>query len=188
MCRAMSAIAALEPPTDPKTTVNIGIVCGGTSAGAIAAEARAHVDMRSLDASCLDELEKEVNARVQAAVTTENTLRAKPGEARVTVEARPYSDIPAASAPESGIIVQTAIAASEALGLGINLAISASTNANIPMSKGIPALTLGYGGVSTAIHSLEESFDPTDAYKAAQKALLVVFALAGLEGETKPLV
>lgn len=186
MCRAMSAVAAIELPANPKTTVNIGVIGGGSSAGAIAAEARVHVDMRSLDAVCLEKLAKDVHARVQSAVAMENSQRG--GERFVTVEALPYADIPAANAPEDGLAVRTAVAASRALKLHPDLTPSASTNSNIPMSRGIPSLTLGYGGVSTAIHSLDESFDPTDAYLAAQKALLVVFALAGLEGVTQPLV
>ncbi len=188
MCRAMSAVAAIELPRDPKTTVNIGVIDGGATAGAIAAEVHAHVDMRSLDAAGLESLEKEVFERVQAAVAMENRQRSVRGVPPVTVEFLSYADIPAANAPVDGLIVRTAIAASNALKITPDLTPSASTNANIPMSRGIPALTLGYGGVSTAIHSLEEWFDPTDAYLAAQKALLVILALAGVAGETRPLL
>lgn len=186
LCRAMSAIAAMEPPKDPKTTVNIGVVRGGSSAGAIAAEARAHVDMRSLDAGLLDELEKDVFARVHAAVATENAFRGV--SAGVTLECDSYSDIPAASTPLDAVIVQTAVAAGNALGIKADLDISASTNSNIPMSKGVPALTLGYGGVSMGVHTLEESYDPAGGHLAAQKALLTILALSGLEGTTKPLI
>ena len=185
MCRAMSAVAALEPPQDPKTTVNIGVLSGGTSVGAIAAEARVHVDMRSLDASLLANLEQDVLSRVQAAVATENAFRGRDG---VTVEAVSYTDIPAAASPLDGVAVLTATAASTALRIEPNMSYTASTNANIPMSRGIPALTLGYGGISTDIHSMNESFDPTDAYLATQKVLLTIFALAGLQGVCEPLV
>lgn len=184
MCRAMSAVAALDPSNDPKTTVNIGVISGGTSVGAIAAEARAHVDMRSLDAALLAALENDVLACARAAVATENAFRGRDG---VTVEAVPYTDIPAAVSPLDGVAVLTAAAASEALRVPPNMTYTASTNANIPMSMGIPALTIGYGGVSTDIHSLNEWFDPTDAYLATQKTLLTVFALAGLQGVCEPL-
>lgn len=185
MCRAMSAVAAISPPTDPKTTVNIGVISGGTSVGGIATEARVHVDMRSLDAECLIALEKEVFTRVHAAVATENAFRGK--TEGVTVELNSYADIPAAMMPVDSVIVQTSIAAGEAVGVPQNLSYSASTNSNIPLSRGIPALTLGYGGISTDIHTLEEWYDPTDAYLATQKALLVILALSGLEGVAKPL-
>ncbi len=186
MCRAMSAVAAIEPPTDPKTTVNVGVISGGTSVGAIATEARVHVDMRSLDATRLMELEKEVFARVRAAVATENASRGV--NDGVTVEIRSYSDIPAASAPADSVIVQLATAVTETLKIKPDLGVSASTNANIPMSLGIPAVCLAYGGESVGVHSPEESYDPTNGHLAAQKALLTVLALAGLEGVTQPLV
>jgi len=188
MCRAMSAITALELSNDPKTTVNVGVVRGGDTAGAIASEVRVHVDMRSLDSMSLEALERDVIARVQAAVTMENTLRGKDSDLRVTVESVAYADIPAAASPEDSYIVQTAIAACAMLKLKADTTITASTNANIPMSRSIPAVTLGYGGTSKGVHSLNESFDPTNGHLAAQKALLVLFALAGLEGEIMPLV
>ncbi|SBV90831.1 putative Peptidase M20 [uncultured delta proteobacterium] len=188
MCRAMSAVAAIDLPSDPKTTVNIGVVSGGDSAGAIAAEARVHVDMRSLEQAAMDALEKEVFSRVQTAVAMENRLRNQPGVANVSVEANSYADIPAAFTPENSVIVRTVFAASKALKLEADTSQTASTNANIPMSRGIPAVTLGYGGVSTGVHSLGECWDSADAYRAAQKALLVIFALAGLDGVTEPLV
>ncbi|MCC8193084.1 MAG: M20/M25/M40 family metallo-hydrolase [Deltaproteobacteria bacterium] len=188
MCRAMSAISAIDLPSDPKTTVNVGIISGGDSAGAIAAECGAHVDMRSLGADALNALEKEVFSRVQAAVAMENRHRNKTAETPVTVEALSYSDIPAAQTPEDSVIVQTAVAAGKYLELEADTAQTASTNANIPMSRGIPALTLGYGGTSRGVHSLGESWEPADGYRAAQKALLTLLALAGLEGVTEPLV
>jgi len=186
MCRAMNAIAVMELPKAPKTTVNIGVVGGGTSVGAIATEARVHVDMRSLDAGCLKALEERVLAAVHDGVAAENAFRGK--TSAVTVEARSYSDIPAAQAPPDGILVRAAIAASGTLRLEPNMAYSASTNANIPMSRGLPALTLGYGGISRDIHSPAESYDPTEAFLAVRKTLLVLFALAGLEGVHDPLV
>lgn len=186
MCRAMSAVAAIEPLKDPKTTVNIGVISGGTSVGGIATEARVHVDMRSLDVNSLITLEKEVFTRVRAAVTTENASKGR--TEGVTVEYNSYTDIPAAVAAPDSLIVQTAVAAGEALGVPQNYSYSASTNSNIPLSRGIPAVTLGYGGISVGVHTLEESYDPTDGYLAAQKALLVILALAGLDGATKPLV
>lgn len=186
LCRAMAAIAGMELPDTPKTTVNVGVISGGTSVAAIAVEARAHVDMRSLSAVCLATLEERVYAHVRDAVAEENAYRGK--DCGVTVECRPYSDIPAAMAGDDSPAVLAAVAASRAMGLEANMNYSGSTNANIPMSLGIPALTLGYGGVSRNIHSLRESYDPTDAYRAAQKALLTIFALAGLEGVCDPLV
>lgn len=186
MCRAMSAVAAIEPPTDPKTTVNIGVISGGTSVGGIATEARVHVDMRSLDAGALIALEKEVFTRVRAAVATENASKGR--TEGVSVEFNSYTDIPAAVALPDSLIVQAAIAAGETVGVPQNYSYSASTNSNIPLSRGIPAVTLGHGGISVGMHTLEESYDPTDGYFAAQKALLVILALAGLDGVSKPLV
>ena len=188
MCRAMSAIAALELSNDPKTIVNVGVIRGGDTAGAIASEVRVHVDMRSLDSLSLEALERDVIARVQAAVTMENTLRGKDIDLCVTVEAIAYADIPAAASPADSCIVQTAVAAGNMLKIKADTTITASTNANIPMSRSIPAVTLGYGGTGRGVHSLNESFDPTNGHLAAQKALLVLFALAGLEGEVAPLV
>jgi len=68
------------------------------------------------------------------------------------------------------------------------LAGARSTEANLPISLGIPAAVVGAGGFSQGIHSPEEWFDPTNAYLGASKTLLAIVGLAGLDGVSKPLL
>lgn len=87
--------------------------------------------------------------------------------------------------PESPI-VQAAVLATEAVGVEPVLFPPSSTNANFPIALGIPSLCICAGGEGGSLHALNEWYDPTGSYAGAQKALLLVFALAGLKGVTAP--
>jgi di/tripeptidase len=86
-------------------------------------------------------------------------------------------DRPAGSIAVSAPIVQTAQAVARELGLDAPLA-EGSTDANLPMSLRIPAITIGGGGQSIENHSPTEAFDTTDSWKGTQNALLLTIALA----------
>ena len=97
--------------------------------------------------------------------------------AALTVETDPVGDRPAGGAPEDSPIVQAAISVTGALGLSVQLD-EGSTDANVPMSLGIPAITIDGGGRGTGAHSLGETFDPRDSWQGTQRALLLTIALA----------
>ena len=90
--------------------------------------------------------------------------------------------------PSDAIHVQAAWAATEAIGQIPELKEAGSTDSNIAINLGVPALSIGRGGKADKIHSLKEWFDPTDAYLCPQHVLLTTLALAGLDGLTEPLL
>ena len=175
MGRAIAKIDALQVPTDPKTTFNVGRVGGGTSVNAIPFEAWMEVDMRSADSSVLKDLDARFNAAVRQAVSEENARWNN--RSPVTVNAELLGVRPAGKTPKDSPIVRTALEVSRALRVEDSL-YDASTDANLPMSLNIPAITIGGGGVGTGAHSLEEAFDTTDSWRGTQRALLLAIALA----------
>jgi tripeptide aminopeptidase len=186
MGRAIANISELETPNEPKTTFTVGTVSGGTSVNSIAAHAAFELDMRSNDTGELVRLEQRVREAVQAGVAAENTRWDNNGE--ITVDFRLIGDRPSGSTSGDNPIVQVAaLAMAEAGGELQRLRIS-STDSNIPMALGIPAITITGGGESGGEHSPEEWFDPRDSERGPQMALLLVLGLVGIEGTSAPLL
>jgi tripeptide aminopeptidase len=175
MGRAIAKIDAFEVPSQPKTTFNVGRVGGGTSVNAIPFEAWMEVDMRSADPAALKALDDKFHAALKQAVEEENRRWNQRGA--VTVSAELVGVRPAGQTPKDSPIVQTAMAASRALDIQ-EVLHEGSTDANVPMSLGIPAITISGGGVGTGAHSLNETFDTKDSWKGTQRAILLVTALA----------
>jgi acetylornithine deacetylase/succinyl-diaminopimelate desuccinylase-like protein len=173
--RAVARIAELQVPSDPRTTFNVGRIGGGTSVNAIPAEAWMEVDLRSSDRAALASLDTRFRQAVDAAVLEENARWGRAGVVTMTREL--VGDRPAGLLPENAPIVLTAQAAARAVGLTAGLSES-SSDANLPMSLNIPAITIGGGGESANSHALAESFDTTDSWKGTQNALLLTIALA----------
>jgi acetylornithine deacetylase/succinyl-diaminopimelate desuccinylase-like protein len=173
--RAVGRIADLQVPLDPKATFNVGRIGGGTSVNSIAAEAWFEMDMRSSDRAALAAIDASFQKAVDDAVRDENG-RWKNGSLTVTKEL--VGDRPAGRTPDSAAIVRTATAVNTALGLPMNLG-EGSTDANLPMSLGLPAITIGGGGQGTGAHAPAESFDTTDSWRGTERVLLLVIALAG---------
>jgi acetylornithine deacetylase/succinyl-diaminopimelate desuccinylase-like protein len=175
MGRAIAKIDAFEVPTQPKTTFNVGRVGGGTSVNAIPYEAWMEMDMRSADPASLKALDAKFNAAVRQAVEEEN--RRWNNRGAITVSAELVGVRPAGQTPKDSAIVQTALGVSRALELEEALR-EGSTDANVPMNLGIPAITIGGGGNGTGAHSLNETFDPKDSWRGTQRAVLLGIALA----------
>jgi acetylornithine deacetylase/succinyl-diaminopimelate desuccinylase-like protein len=184
MGRAIAKIADLQTPSNPKTTFTVGTVSGGTSVNAIAAEARMTVDMRSNSTEELLKLEARLLDLVKLAVAEEN---ARWKTDKLTVEIKLIGDRPAGMTAVDSPIVMAARNSVNAVRNGPNATLGgASTDSNLPMSLGIPAVTIGGGGVGGNWHSPNEWFKPTDAYLGPQRALLAILMLQGLDGVTKP--
>jgi acetylornithine deacetylase/succinyl-diaminopimelate desuccinylase-like protein len=175
MGRAMAKIDAFEVPTQPKTTFNVGRVGGGTSVNAIPFEAWMEVDMRSADPAALKSVDDKFHAALKQAVEEENRRWNNRGP--VSVSAELVGVRPAGQTPKESPIVQTAMAVSRALGIQEVLR-EGSTDSNVPMNLGIPAITISGGGMGTGAHSLNEAFDATDSWKGTERAILLVTALA----------
>ncbi|MDK2855464.1 MAG: hypothetical protein PWQ86_677 [Bacillota bacterium] len=183
--RAIAKIADLQTPREPKTTFTVGTVSGGTSVNSIAAEAKMQVDMRSNSEEELLKLEAKFLEIVKQAAAEEN---ARWGSDKMTVDIKLVGDRPAGTQPASATIVQAAWAATEAVGQSPKLGEPSSTDANLPISLGIPAITIGGGGRAGGGHSPGEWYDPTDAYFGPQRIFLTILGLVGMEGVSEPLL
>lgn len=175
MGRAIAKIDALEVPAQPKTTFNVGRVGGGTSVNAIPFECWMEVDMRSSDKDSLENLHTKFKAAVQEAVDEEN--KRWNGRGPVTASLELVGLRPAGNTPVDSAIVITALAVTKLFG-GTARTGEGSTDANVPMNLGIPAITIGGGGRESGAHSLNETFDIKDSYLGTQRALLLAIALA----------
>jgi acetylornithine deacetylase/succinyl-diaminopimelate desuccinylase-like protein len=172
--RAIAAIADFEVPSSPRTTFNVGRIGGGTSVNSIAFEAWAEVDMRSADRTALDTLDARFQTAVDAAVAAENE-RWK-GRGTLTVKKELVGQRAAGRTPDGAPIVAAAVSVTQALGLPVSLD-EGSTDSNVPMGLGIPAVTIDGGGRGRGAHSLGESFDSTDSWQGTARALLLAIAL-----------
>lgn len=181
MGRAISKIADLETPEYPKTTFTVGTVAGGTSVNSIAADAVLALDMRSNDVEQLAQLEQRAMAVALEAVAEEN---ARWNNGEITVDFVLIGDRPAGLTPVSSPIVQVAALAFDAMSIELEELSISSTDSNVPMALGIPAITIAGGGNGGGAHSPEEWFAPENSHLGPQTALLIVLALAGLVGET----
>jgi tripeptide aminopeptidase len=175
MGRAIAKIDAFEVPTSPKTTFNVGRVGGGTSVNAIPFECWMEVDMRSADKDSLEAVNTKYKLAVSQAVEDENRRWSNRGPISVANEVVGLR--PAGSTPADSAIVITASAVSKLFGFGGRLG-EGSTDSNVPMNRGIPAITIGGGGMGMGAHGSDETYDTTDSWKGTQRALLLAIALA----------
>jgi tripeptide aminopeptidase len=172
--RAIGRIADLQVTSSPRTTFNVGRVGGGTSINAIAEEAWMEVDLRSADGAILRSLEQRFRQTVDDAVTQEN---ARWGSQQLTATLDVVGVRPAGRALPNSPIVQAAVSVQRALNFPVTFA-EGSTDSNFPLSLNIPAITIDTGGSGSGVHTVDEAFNTTDAWKGTQRALLLTIALA----------
>jgi acetylornithine deacetylase/succinyl-diaminopimelate desuccinylase-like protein len=173
--RAISRIADLQVPRLPKTTFNVGRIGGGTSVNTISADAWMEVDMRSADRAALTALDAGFQKALDAALAEENERWGNAG--RLSIEKTLVGDRPAGSMTADAPIVLAALSVTRALGIQPRLD-EGSTDANIPISLGIPAVTIDGGGSGTGAHTIHETFDTTNSWQGTARALLLAIALA----------
>ncbi len=174
--RAIAKVSEFQVPREPRVTFNVGVIEGGTSVNSIAFAASMDVDMRSPDPAALARLDAEFQKAIRAALEEENNRWQSP--VRLTLEVDTIGIRPAGSQPQSAPIVQAGLRAGAALGIRPETNAS-STDANIPISLSIPAVTIDGGGGEGG-HSLDESFDTRNSHLGTQWALLYVLTLAGV--------
>jgi acetylornithine deacetylase/succinyl-diaminopimelate desuccinylase-like protein len=173
---AIARMSELVVPADPRTTLTVARVGGGTSINSIPAEAWMEVDLRSEDPRSLARLAEAVEREVRAAAQVENARR-RPDSPSLRVEMHVIGDRPAGATREEAPIVQAAMWATRSVGARPELSAS-STDANVPISLGIPSVTLGAGGESGGIHTLGEWYTDRDSTRALERALLTLLAVA----------
>jgi acetylornithine deacetylase/succinyl-diaminopimelate desuccinylase-like protein len=160
-----------------KTSYNVGRIGGGTSINSIPFESWMEVDMRSGSQDKLDDIDAVLQAAVEQALQEENEGRLDGPELTVGVER--VGTRPAARQPLTNAVVQRAMAATSAFGIEPSLRIS-STDSNLPISKGVPAVTMSRGGVSEGSHSPDEWWQNVDGHVGIQIGLVTLLAEAGL--------
>jgi tripeptide aminopeptidase len=175
MGRAIAKIDGFEVPSKPKTTFNVGRVGGGTSVNAIPFECWMEVDMRSSDKDSLETINGKYKLAVQEAIDEENRRWKGRGPVSVSNEVVGYR--PAGSTPADSAIVRTAVEVTKLFRAPGDLG-EGSTDSNVPMNLGIPAITIGGGGEGSAAHALDESFNTKDSYIGTQRGILLAVALA----------
>lgn len=184
--RAVADISVLEVSSDPKTTFNVGEIRGGTTVNTIASEASLIIDLRSTSQEELRKLEGKVLEICRKAA--EKETESAGSAAKISCQLRLVGDRPAGMQPVTSPIVQCAAAATAAVNFTPEPAPPGSTDSNVPISLGVPAVTLGGGGEFGGIHTLDEYFNPAGAFSGPQQILLTLLALAGLKNVTSPIL
>lgn len=183
MGRAIAHIAELQTPQFPKTTFTVGTVSGGTSVNSIAAEAVFAIDMRSNDPALLAQTEAQAKAAAEKAVAEENE---RWNSEAISVEFKLIGDRPVGSTSVDSPIVQVASLSYAHLGVDIDALTVSSTDSNVPMALGIPAITISGGGEGGGAHSPNEWFAPIDSHLGPQAVLLNILTLVGVNGVSTP--
>lgn len=173
LSRAVALFADVKLNGEPKCSLNVGTIEGGTSINAIPAVARAKVDIRSENNHKIDELVETLNAAITRAQDLENQ-RATHG--KVVARIKEIGSRPAALTPDDAPIVNYVRAVDAHLGIRSHLDCS-STDANIPMSLGKPAVSIGAGGQGGGAHTMQEWFRPEGRDLGLKRVLLTLALL-----------
>jgi tripeptide aminopeptidase len=178
--RAAALLADLPPPTQqaPRTTCAVVRLGGGTGLNSIPQEAWLDLDLRSEDPRALTQLDVTVRAALERAADDENRRRTA-GSPPLRVDVQLLGDRPSGLTPRTHPLVLAAVAANRALGRDAELA-SASTDANVPIALGIPAIALGAGGKAGDAHLATEWYENVEGALGIVRALLVTATMAGV--------
>ncbi len=178
---AMKKFGTIQVPAQPKTTYSVGVVGGGTSVNSIPFESWMEIDMRSESPAELQKVEAQFKAMMQQAADEENAARST-AQGKITVELKLIGDRPSGQTPATSPIAMTAGAVVRAVGMKPRFSYS-STDSNIPISLGIPAITIDSGGQGGRAHALDEWIDveKTSSVKGIRAAMLLLLTLAGAQ-------
>lgn len=165
--------AALKLPTDhpPLTTINVGHITGGTSINSIPESATALIDIRSTDPADLISTATAVHQIFDEIVTPPIRQKNPPQPPGLQIES--IGNRPAATLPDDSPLLHTLRAVDRHLTLRTEPRLG-STDANIPLSRNIPAIAIGAGGIGGGIHTLQEWYDPTGRETALRRILLTL--------------
>ena len=183
MGRAIGHIAEVRTPKEPRTTYTVGVVSGGTSVNTIASDAKMLVDIRSNDAQQLLLAEQKIMSAIEKGVAEENIRWQSQG---IRLERKLLGDRPAGAAPAGSPMVAVSLKSWQALGLPAPTVETASTDSNVPIGLGIPAITVSGGGEGGGEHGPDEWYKPVNGFHGPQVLLLTALTLAGLDGVSRP--
>jgi tripeptide aminopeptidase len=183
----ISRLSELKLSESPRTTWNVGTIEGGTSVNAIPERASARFDFRSTGPEQLIRLEVELHRAVEDVVLAANRNHSKTSVREsyksstrpppVSFTIQKIGDRPAAALPDDADILDLLRAVDRHLGIRTEIRI-ASTDANIPLSLGIEALSIGAGGDGGGVHTYAEWYDPRNRELGLRRVLLLLLALA----------
>jgi acetylornithine deacetylase/succinyl-diaminopimelate desuccinylase-like protein len=172
LSRALTAISELPLPSSPLTTLNVGHISGGTSVNSIPSSASALLEIRSSDAHTLRNASLQMRQILAASMAPFEVLSPS-----VNLEMEPIGERPAGHLPDGSALLAILRAVDRHLSLRTELRLG-STDANLPLFLGIPALAIGTGGTGGNIHTLEEWYDPAGREMALRRLLLLLLATA----------
>jgi len=173
---AMSTLGGLRFPAEPAWSLNIGRIGGGTSVNAIPEEVWFELDLRSEDAFTLADIENAALRAVRQATLESQAMRRRT-EPPLELDIRAIGNRPAGTTPADSPLVQIARAATRHIGRRPEL-VASSTDANVPMALGIPAIAIGAGGESGGMHTLSEWYDNRRGPEGLVRAALTIAATA----------
>ncbi len=182
--RGIARFVTVRIPESPRTSFNIGEISGGTSVNSIPSSAQMKVDLRSESEAELSKLEGFLRDAVKAGVDEEMSAARErgmgPNGSLLYLKVDVLGVRPAGELPENSPLLAALLAADDQLGNRSRRERS-STDANIPLAQGIPAISLGAGGRSGGAHTLEEWYDPAGRELGLQRIALTVLGVAGVE-------
>jgi tripeptide aminopeptidase len=178
LARVIDRFSRTSVPATPKTTFNIGSISGGTSVNAIPETAGMKVDIRSSSSAEIERIERALRNALNEAVA--EFKADSPGDkALITYSVKHIGDRPAAELDSEARILKVVRAVDDQLHIQTRIQ-RASTDANIPLSLGREALTLGAGGTGGGAHTLHEWYDPANRELGLKRILLSILMLAGV--------
>ena len=178
LAAALVDLGRLKLPARPRTTLNCGVIHGGTSVNSIPESATADLDLRSVSSLELDRIELTVLHTLTRAIEFHNHGNVTP-ESELQLRVARIGDRAAGSLATNSALFKSLAAVDRHLGLATESRIG-STDANLPLSLGVPALAIGAGGMGWGIHTLQEGYDPTGRDLALRRILLLLLDACAL--------
>ena len=170
-------VADIYTAKGPKTSYNVGVISGGTSINSIPFESIMEIDIRSIEPLHLEAMEVLLKKAVRKALAHQNELKRQGPD--LTIKIDKIGNRPSGELSDTLPLIQRTLAATTHFGAKPFLT-RGSTNSNIPITKGIPSVTIGRGGNGGKAHSLGEWWINEEGYKAIQLALLIVLSETGM--------
>jgi tripeptide aminopeptidase len=175
LANIVGQLARIPLPSDPRTTLNVGVIQGGTTVNSIPAAAWMKVDVRSRRMEEIERVSQALEAAVRGGVEQENRRAAGSLEVKIhTIGERPAAELRMPSR-----LLDVVCATDKYLGIQSRLECS-STDANIPLSLGLDAVAIAGGGTGGDAHTPQEWYDPQGRDLGLKRILLAILAMAGL--------
>jgi acetylornithine deacetylase/succinyl-diaminopimelate desuccinylase-like protein len=183
LANALAALSKTTIPDEPRTTMNLGTIHGGTSVNSIPESAVATVDFRSTSAEELLRLEVALHRAVEDAIEAANAeAKSIAARGKLGFSIQKIGDRPAAQLPDNSPILEALQAVDRRLDLKTTVRLG-STDANVPISLHVPAVSIGAGGDGGGAHTLAEWYSSKDRELGLKRALLLTLAMADWAAE-----